>query len=387
MNYSHRPIACQNAVFDGDVDLRSIGWWKGGDFSSAHFKQKAVLQPNSMLTKAVFDQPLDLEGVTFGESFSCRGARFAGGATFRSATFEGEADFSDTRFLGDGDFSDAIFSTGASFDLARFDGEVSFARSTFGGKGRPAIASFAGVRFEGEKPADLSQINRGLDSGLCIRLRNTLLMNCRFDDVNWRRDKSGRIVLEDEFDLVSDAIDQHLSREVVAIAYRRLVENFDSARAYDDAEECFRGAMRLSVRERHDYWTRLAVWLYGGASDYGTSFSRPLSWWLLAVLLIFPVVIMAVDMSHVQSTLGADAASHAHSVTESSWRDVYLEAVERVQTWKVSLLMSIETATFQRPVWRDSAGIGARVIVVVETAVTAALAALFLLALRRRFRR
>jgi hypothetical protein len=329
MNYADSPIACQNTVFDGDVDLRSVGWWKGGDFSSAHFKQKTVLQPDSTLTNAVFEQPLDLEGVTFHKSFTCRGAKFAGGATFRRALFEAEADFSDTRFLGDGDFSDATFSTGASFDRARFDSEVSFARSSFGGQGRPAVASFAGVRFEGEKPADLSQINRGLDTGLCARLRNTLLVNCRFDDVNWRRDKSGRIALEDELDLVSDAIDQHLSREVVAIAYRRLVENFDSARAYDDAEECFRGAMRLSVRERHDYWTRLAVWIYGVASDYGTSFPRPFIWWLLAVFLIFPVLIMAVDMSHVQSTMGADAASHAHSVSESSWRDVYLKVVER----------------------------------------------------------
>ena len=225
--------------------------------------------------------------------------------------------------------------------------------------------------------------------GLRARFVNCRVEGVQFADVNWHR-QGGRMVLQDELALTGLAYgptldEPDLTHELVAIAYRQLVSNFEKERAYDLAEECKIGAMEMKrldpkkflfpkwLESYYKKW-RWLRWLgenisvaslYRLTSRYGTSYTQALLV-LFDLLVIFGLLFAlpwfaiqrekpSLPLRGVWNRLGAGLF---HSSVDVATRDSLYSVPTRFGHFASAL----------------------------ETILVPAQLALFLLALRRRFR-
>jgi hypothetical protein len=135
---------------------------------------------------------------------------------------------------------------------------------------------------------------------------------------------------------------------------------------------------------RRWWYPRLSlVALYRHASNYGNNYARPM-WWLMGVLVLFAAMLPLPGVGLQRS--GATYRETYGSV----WRAGRPEA--RSLRWEMglvgkSLLTAIDTATFQKDAEYAPAYPWGRALAIAETLLTSTLFALFLLAIRRQFRR
>jgi len=125
--------------------------------------------------------------------------------------------------------------------------------------------------------------------------------------------------------------------------------------------------------------------LYRWASDYGNSYGKPLLWLLailLAATLMFPITGL-----ELKQAISASSASVTYSSVwnrQDSWTNNFWTEAKLIGK---SGITAIDTATFQRTPEYTPVYPRGRVVAVFETLLTASLFALFLLAIRRQFRR
>jgi hypothetical protein len=199
-----------------------------------------------------------------------------------------------------------------------------------------------------------------------------------------------KLVLQDELDILDPA--KHApSHEETAIAYRRLISNFEQARAYDLVEDCTIGEFEMKRRDssrfpfatvlgsfyerfpllRHWVGEQLSVVrFYRLASVYGTSYYRALAvlGFLLigfgvlfsTVVAIKPMNINAISICSQSSARGALCAGLTHAV---------------------------EVAALQKDLLYVPVSSSGRMTEVLEQVLIAGQVALLLFALSRRFRR
>jgi hypothetical protein len=280
----------------------------------------------------------------------------------------------------------------------------------------------AGV-FHRTNSADL---NADEFAGLRLRLAGSLSEDARFEDVNWNR-KNGRIYLQDESDLreapkeiVADSPEHGglppvLTYELVADAYRRLVNNFEKSRQYEWAEECFLGEMEMRrCNPRHFLlanrdWAKqlyanspVARWagenvslmrLYRLLSGYGSSYRRALGV-IAGLIVLFALLLPVFGLqmpadSKVQAVCPfVDPRSPDSAII--SWRcaiDHAQRARQLIHTFDAGLWDALEVAVFQKSRTIEPANASARRLEILETIVMPGQLALLLLAIRRRFRR
>jgi len=358
------------------------------DFSGFVFTGEADFRIVTFTANAHFD------GATFAGVAHFTGATFTKNAGFLVATFTAEADFVDAKFNSHADFRHATFAGSAFFSRATFTGAADFFRATF-----TQSLSFVEVQFDGiadftetrfEKPTAVLfyRVNEQ-DNGLKARLRTCLLEGVRFEDVHWHR-QGGRLLLQDELDL--DMNRTGVTHELVAHAYRRLVNNFEKSRQYQLAEECIVGEMEM--RRRGETFSVLNA--YRWLSNYGSSYLLPLLWLGVLAFVIFPVLFGSFGLHRTDqraTTAAATAATEAFPPVPPpmiSWRNAWTFANrghELWQTWKTMALATLETATLQRNPYAVPATGAGRVVQIVMVLTMPGLLALFLFALRRRFRR
>lgn len=200
-------------------------------------------------------------------------------------------------------------------------------------------------------------------------------------DVNWHR-QDGRMMLQDELDIVepvkSDAnakpAEERLPSkpyELVAIAYRQLISNFEKVSAYDLAEDCWCGAMEMKrIDPNQPIPSRVMASLYRLASKYGTSYQHALA--ILGLLVLIFVLLFSVIDIRPNPTL--------QSLSPSS-------PVNSIKALKAGLVHALEVATFQRQPRYLSANLYGHCFEMLEQLLLAVQVPLVLLALRRRFRR
>jgi uncharacterized protein YjbI with pentapeptide repeats len=379
------------ATFKGRAVFIEVDFRGHADFSQARF------QKDCGFIKAMFRERVDFHDASFDRIASFSQTMFFHDAHFSGAQFRTNANFTWAQFHGDVIFWTAVFISGATFMATQFRQGADFLDTGFGHEleslhtgGPLAIADFTGARFE--KPAQVRfyRVNRRSAQGLRARFADSEVEYLHFDDVNWYRHR-GRMILQDELDL-SDPFGEAngtviSSHEAAAIVYRQLVNNYEKVRVYDLAEDCFCGAMEMKrLNPDHFIFARLlrgcyrksrlscwfgshlsATYLYRFASYYGSRYVRAFA------VLLFGVVIIGLLYS-------LPYAGLYH--TDLGW-------VGHSSSGKITagLFHALEVATFQRQSLYDTEGIFGKLVAVVETILVPAQLALFLLALRRRFRR
>ena len=399
-------------------------------FSGATFTQDtsfrgATFSHDASFDGATFIQDASFYDATFTQVASFGGAKFNQNASFEGATFTREASFRGATFTQDASFAVATFTQNASFYGATITQELDFSQATIFGS-----LDFRSLTVLSQAHVLLHRVNEAGDApGLRMRFGNCLLDRFRFEDVNWHR-KGGRLVLQDELDLRKGA--GGITHEVVAGLYRRLVNNFEKQRQYDLAEDCVIGEMEMRRLDPERFaftaWSgvggnwfwprwrrrvgkraakaykeqRWARWmgehlsvanLYRLLSNYGSSYRRAtgaLFVLLLSCALLFPLAGLRPAKGSDLKPLCPGAIPGSPEASVISWRCALEHQNVSAQVWgtlKTGLWAALETATFQRDKLFEPANNWGRALAILESIAIPGQAALFFLALRRRFRR
>jgi hypothetical protein len=375
-----------SATFTRDANFRDAFFVKYADFGRATFTKDALFY------KAIFTQNADFSFATFAQNASFSFATFAQNADFSFATFTQNASFWRTGFYGTGDWSECRFLDQANFRHTQFiPKEPKTPSAVF------SLAKFA-------KPGEI--VFEDVD------LSRALFLNCDVSavwftsSVRWAKRKGhhGLAVFEEEI-----LLDPALSKELEAYGkidhgaveqiHHHLQKNYDTRLDYRKANDFHYGEMEmrrleppaagsfLHLRRFLRRWVSLLS-LYRLASNYGNSYAKPgflLFVILFAATLMFPVTGLELKQPKPGNTAGNAIVTY-HSVwnRQDSWANNFWTEGKLVIE---SGITAIDTATFQRnpeytPVYPRS-----RVLGIIETLLTSSLFALFLLAIRRQFRR
>lgn len=367
-------------------------------FAQGAFFQRAAFTQDAFFHSATFSESADFSGATFTQEAGFNGATFTKNAGFIGATFTQSAGFHDATFRQVAHFEETRFLGTADWRACRFLGQAEFRRTKFEPKieNTPsAIFSLAKFAMPGEV------IFHDVD------LSRAIFHDCDVSQVwftssaRWARrpGKPELMIFEEAIPLGQEyarGIKINGRRDYGAISqtYRQLKKNYDARLDYWTANSFHYGEMEMrrlaesaEFRESGVSWfsrprLNLLAW-YGIASRYGISYRQAMLWLLASLAffaLLFPIP-------------GLESRQLSPKPAET-----YLNVWDQQDTWSNNLwteaklvgksaITAVDTATFQRNSEYTPAYPWGRVVAIFETLLTSTLFALFLLAIRRQFRR
>lgn len=396
------------ATFD-NVHFGYAAFGQGAGFPGAMFGE------NAKLWEAKFGKGISFQEATFGENARLDGATFDGNADFGKARFGGQAQFKKTSFAGITLFTQAKFLDSAEFRETVFTQRESKLPS--------AVFSQA-VFYEPEKVTFYK-----------VNLSHALFHDCDVTKVNfssvwwsWRKGARKRMVFEELVDLDKaealrlreDGVDERDYR-LIAELYQRLKKNYDERKDYWTAGNFHYGEMEMKrlATPSPGPLSRLLAWLSFGRMNFGANTFNPLRrWWhrhlslvalyryashygesyrlallwMVVTLVGFGVVFPAVGLKYVPDQDFA-AAKGAQPYVLTYWHAVPNGGADP-GWWKADVgllldgaLTSVEVAAFQKDRMFEPAYRLGRVLSLGEMLLISTLFGLFLLAIRRQFRR
>ena len=384
------PVSFSNTQFGGDATFEKAQFGGDATFEKAQFSghatfEKAQFSGHARFEKAQFRGDARFEKAQFRGDAWFEKAQFSGDAWFEKAQFSGHAWFVKAQFSGHAWFVEAQFSGHAWFVEAQFSGPARFEKAQFRGHARfdkaqfrgPAVFNSTGdtstleairantfhfVNFENVVFHDsVSFLNRQFLSTTkfkaCVFTQAPAFHNCALhEDTN--------------FDGTKFPV---MSSEDAVRAYRTLKLAMENVRARQE-EAMFYGLEQQSLRAKKD--TPWSVWamshLYHLTSNYGQSFLRPLGWLTGITLVAFPIYLVYVTL-----------ACHSHC------SGGYLGEVGVFTVLQLVRPLGVWTAEGRAalsPILGGNLPFVIMVIATFQSLISVSLVALFLLALRRRFK-
>lgn len=286
----------------------------------------AIFSGDVLFDRAVLFGRGRFDRASFGKPASFVFATFSGSASFDPVTFSGSTDFQSAAFSRDANFNSASFSDSVRFDDASFSGEAGFGATVFSGNARFDRAKFEkGVHFSGrflssatfesaqfEQPVRFSAAIDSPERDFSRAFYNSHFMVLADFSGAVAPNEGARMAAafaEAQFEkalVLTDGLDGKQGRDLhkAILANTRAAakdaKELDAAfstlesgcrvvkiamgRARDEVRE--QAYYRLQLRARHqrrdiEGWEKFIGWIYGFASGFGYSLSRPL------VLLVF----------------------------------------------------------------------------------------------------
>ena len=408
-----------NATFTQNADFFAATFMKDVNFAHAIFTQNAnfsyaTFTQYANFYDATFTQDANFSRAVFTQDAEFGVATFTKDAEFVSTTFTKNAEFFRAAFTENADFRQATLTQAAGFVYTEFHGMVNWRRSRFLDR-----ADFRHTRFElkiaGHPSVMFARSNFTKPGEVVfddVDLSRALFHNCDVSQVwftssvRWgkRENNRGLTIFEETIDLNQEfakGLEKKGQRDYWAVAqiYQQLKKSYDSRLDYWTANEFHFGEMemkRLAVPTDgpllwlRRWWHRnlsFVAW-YKYASDYGNSYGKPLAWLvgvLLAAALLFPIP--GLELKQAGSGNAASSASVTYSSVwnrQDGWTNKFWAEAKLIGK---SGITAIDTATFQRTPEYAPAYPWGRVVAIFETLLTSSLFALFLLAIRRQFRR
>ena len=378
------------------------------DVGEANFER--FVFPKLDLSKRKFNSVCRFGEAIFTQDANFFAVTFAQRTGFGGATFMHEANFLGTTFTHDAYFTNAIFTQTAFFWRTQFHGIASWVNCRFLDQ-----AVFRRTTFDPtdeEKPSAVFETAKFSKPGEVVfddvDLSQALFHDCDVSEVwftssvRWgkREGNRGLAVFEETIPLDQRHMDRLKSdgqRDYRAVAqiYQQLKKNYDSRLDYWTANEFHFGEMEMKrlagpttgpLLWLRRWWQRNLsfVALYRWASDYGNSYRKPALWLLFFILFLFPALfpLHGVGLKR-QGATQAETYTSTWNLQKGYGENLGMEA----RLFGKSAITSVDTATFQRNAEYAPAYPWGRVLAIVETLLTSSLFALFLLAIRRQFRR
>jgi hypothetical protein len=406
------------AEFSKEADFTGATFTQRADFDRATFTQRALFRGAKFMqdadfSEAKFTQSASFSGATFTREAIFAGATFAGPSYFADAVFTGAARFAPFSIGGEEEAKPCEFKDRVRFEDARFQDYADFREAVFGESGSStAQPVFSLARFE--KPERVTFYKTWLGQ--------TLFLNCdvsklNFSDVEWGRDGE-RVRLYEETVALDDAAAEALkpperSRDernyrLIAETYHQLKNNYDSRGDPWTANDFHYGEMEM-LRRSSPFHNRWARWLhqnlgmtalYKYASEYGLSRGRPPAWLFLA-LVVFTIAVLCSGLRPVPGRAAARLASlpqvsgqpgTGEELSYSRYIRFGISDQNGRETGAGSLFLDgfatvVGIALLQRDLPYEPATRFGRLLAYTELALTSTLAALFILAVRRQFKR
>ena len=420
-----QKIASQDFDFQGiwfpyQIDFSQFEFKKSVDFAGANFSAhvnfySATFAALARFRYARFGDDARFDHADFGAA-DFHGVTFVEDVRFESAKFRGNPDFSAVSFKGDVGFNYASFHGDVSFQSANFGGDARFDSGTFSG-----IARFNAARFGGNAIFEHGTFNSDALFALVIFCRTVSFSSASFKDhfelvggsdgalfgdgaslslLNPRIEKPDRVLfasttLRPHWFVASDPrkfefVDVEMSaketrRELKAlsgrvsskhshlsIACRRLALNAEENHRYEEASNLRYMSMEAQRLSRPRRWAllRLIFW-YWLASGYGERIYRAFGGLVLIVALS---ALLYTKVGFVRE-LPARAASLTAVADDRVGAPLDL---------RDAFFYSLGVVSFQKPEPKPLTT-WARSIVMWETVFGPVQAALFLLAVRRKF--
>jgi uncharacterized protein YjbI with pentapeptide repeats len=392
-----------HAAFTQRADFSDSTFTQSVIFSDAMFEQSATFHCASFMQTGYFYRVMFKQEANFGRAI------FLQEAVFSQATFTQDAFFLAARFTQEANFEEATFAKVVLFNQARFFVSASFRETTFRGDKKLAPESddtlhgpvFSLAQFSHPEAIVFHKTYLG----------QALFLNCdvsgvTFSSVTWRKRKPGgkSMVLEEQVNLnrpVASALrpdsgnHDELDYRLIAELYQQLKKNYDDRKDYWTAGDFHYGEMEM--KRLHSRWRSkllrwrshhfsLAAW-YRRFSAYGESYWRPLLWLLSFVLVFFPFLYPVFGLEF-----------NPPSGTASGWLG-YIDwatyfrmhpAEHPSGFWGMilhSLMTSLSVAGFQRELRYVPSYPWGRMVALFQLLLTTTLGGLFLLAIRRQFKR
>jgi hypothetical protein len=392
-----------SAIFEKDADFKDAEFELDAKFTNATFKKQAKFKSTKFMQDTFFSD------TTFERNAYFQGAHFKQDANFNEVIFSQDADFNHAVFEMQTFFTESTtFSQTALFADTEFNGTVHWQGALFFNR-----AEFRRTRFEPhdkDMPSAVFALARFSKPGEVvfddIDLSRALFHNCDVSQVwftssvKWamREGSRGLAVFDERFP-IRFVLGRWVRRErsdyrAVEQIYHQLKKNYDSRLDYWTANEFHFGEMEMKrlalptkgplLRLRQWWHPRLSlVALYKYASDYGNSYWKPVLW-LLGFLVLFAALFPLPDVGLKrqgarQAETYASVWDLQKSYGENLWKELRLAGK--------GLITSVDAATFQRSAEYAPSYPWGRVLAILETLLTSSLFALFLLAIRRQFRR
>jgi uncharacterized protein YjbI with pentapeptide repeats len=414
------------ATFNGRASFGSATFCEDADFAESTFSQcdfaKTVFQAPASFGEAKFKGPADFSetefckdatflGAHFHESHSFNATSFGGKANLGCVVFDKDAEFSrKTKFLGDVAFAETTFTGEVLFKDVEFARKVDFVHARFlapvhFGEGLfrsdDALESgpmFALTQFSKEGVLfDKTNLSHAL-------FHSCDLSNATFSSVKWpTRRPNGNIMVFDE--IVPLGKDPTLGRSngerdygLIAQAYQQLEKNYDAHLNYRVADSFHYGEMEmrrravptsgpvLKLRAAYRRHLGLIAW-YRRGSNYGNSYLRPAAW-LCGILLLFALLF---PITGLQRTNANPAAPSSPVITyRAAWPSAspfHDKVWAEIKLVGKSFLTAIDNVTFQKSSEYTPTYPYGHALSIVESLLAATVFGLFLLAIRRQFRR
>jgi uncharacterized protein YjbI with pentapeptide repeats len=412
--YAHREFKARcrfdYATFTQRADFKEATFAQNAIFSDATFTQ------NASFYCAAFMQTAYLYRVTFTQEANFCRARFMQDANFSHATFAQDANFLGAEFTQKANFEEATFAKEVLFNQAKFLVSAAFRETVFRGdkKLEPETDDtlhgpvFSLAQFSHPEAIVFYKTYVG----------QALFLNCdvsgvTFSSVTWRKREPGgkSMVLEEQVSLnrpVASALrpgsGNHDERDyrLIAELYQQLKKNYDDRKDYWTAGDFHYGEMEMKRLHSRWRWSPLRwlrhhlsfVALYKYASAYGESYRMPLLWLLFLVVVAFPFLYPILGLEFNSPAGGAPGwLGYVNRATffreHANEQPVWL-------LWKLSpfwsmilhsFMTSLSVAGFQRELRYAPSYPWGRMLALLELLLTTTLGGLFLLAIRRQFKR
>lgn len=295
-------------------------------------------------------------------------------------------------FLGDASFTHATFSADVRFDQCTFVNRVSFRRARFAGcvdfehdAGRGGQRmfddelDFAYVTQSDRTRICFAEVDLSLATFLATDLETIRFRNVRWNEIDGRAALCDEVLLRQDdrrvwpFAFIQPG--RHTSYGRVNENYRQLVLNYEKRREYSVAEDFHIGELETARRSRV---LPLAYGLYSFLSIYGTSYVRALMVLVLTFLILASLFLLA------GFRLVAEGTFVAYDIApDGSWPP----ASALARDFREACLLVLSTVTVSRYRLYEPVSWEGRLLLPVTVIALASQLALFLLALRRRFKR
>lgn len=406
------------ASFKNEAEFRAVTFAEGASFIEGEFTA------NALFVGAEFGQTTNFGGARFAQNVFFVDATFMGRAGFRKAAFLQVASLGWAKFCDVADFEGTTFTRLTDFRRAKFLAAAEFRETKFRwNRGRIPGPVFCEAEFS--RPEAVLFYKTYLGRAL---FHNCDVSKLTFSSVRWcKRKANGKwMVFEQIVNLSHETAGALKPRRdspdrrdygLIAELYQQLKKNYDDKRDYWTAGDYHYGEMemkRLATPRKNQFlrWAHrhlgLVAW-YKYASQYGESYGRP-PLWLIAALLSFAFLYpfaglqynASRDRPQAKRALSVPAPQPTKTVSAPSPDAVVLTYSQSFRTaeetqgskWPArfrlaghSLCVSVFVALFQKDLVYEPVYLWGRILAVLEQALTSTLFALFILAVRRQFRR
>lgn len=394
---------CTDATFTGDAEFEQATFSGNAEFDSVTFTGKAEFDSATFTELATFDSAMftgdaGFELATFIEEDWFESATFTEDAWFKSATFSGTADFEQLTSMGQLFLQNCHFANSTSFTWCQIH-DLSYATHT----GERVVFNQCKTLHESNKPSgywDFANQDCSLLSFLNMDLSKANFLGANlndthFDSCTWPGEPYEYAKVYYHDDILSHADRSQLS--LLNVLYQQLKKNLEDARNYRQAGD-------FHYREM-EVWQRLLqmeglsldraiLWLYRFVGDFGENYRKLFASLVLSILLVTGLVTVSESLLNGN---GIATLTDLFSVFPERFHDgqlgvTLLDLATRLFSAFCNRFQEVFLGLIPSPFQKNafdshSYHFLSKFLIVIEGLFLVTLSVLFVMAMRRRFRR